>query len=183
MKKRLEKLMALRKGQAATEFLMTYGWAVLVVIIAIGAVAYFGVLNPSSALPEKCTFPISTSCVDHQVGGESITLMLLNGAGSDMVVSGLSASSTALGTGSLGCSCNTPAAGYPMDFMRSMTQQFVLDTPTAEPACDPAGAATACSFRETKRDKNRYNITVFYSWAMNPELTHQLTGELMARKP
>ena len=35
-----------KKGQAAIEFLMTWGWAVLVVLIAIGALAYFGVLSP-----------------------------------------------------------------------------------------------------------------------------------------
>ena len=36
------------------EFLMTYGWAILVVLIAIGALAYFGVLSPEKFLPEKC---------------------------------------------------------------------------------------------------------------------------------
>mgnify|MGYP001609022618 CR=1 FL=1 len=36
----------LRKGQAAMEFLMTYGWAILAAIIAIGVLAYFGVFSP-----------------------------------------------------------------------------------------------------------------------------------------
>ena len=36
------------------EFLMTYGWAILVVLVAIGALAYFGVLSPEKFLPEKC---------------------------------------------------------------------------------------------------------------------------------
>ena len=44
-----------KRGQAAMEFLMTYGWAILVVLIAIGALAYFGVLNPDRFLGEKCT--------------------------------------------------------------------------------------------------------------------------------
>ena len=38
------------------EFLMTYGWAILVVLAAIGALAYFGVLSPGNLLPEKTTF-------------------------------------------------------------------------------------------------------------------------------
>ena len=33
------------KGQAATEFLMTYGWAILAVIVIIGALAYFGAFS------------------------------------------------------------------------------------------------------------------------------------------
>lgn len=44
-----------KKAQAAMEFLMTYGWAILVVLIAIGALAYFGVLSPDKLLPDKCT--------------------------------------------------------------------------------------------------------------------------------
>lgn len=36
-----------KKGQAAMEFLMTYGWAILAAIVAIGVLAYFGVFNPS----------------------------------------------------------------------------------------------------------------------------------------
>ena len=35
-----------RKGQAAMEFLMTYGWAILAAVIAIGVLAYFGVFTP-----------------------------------------------------------------------------------------------------------------------------------------
>jgi hypothetical protein len=35
-----------KKGQAAMEFLMTYGWAILAAIIAIGVLAYFGAFNP-----------------------------------------------------------------------------------------------------------------------------------------
>lgn len=38
----------MRKGQAAIEFLMTYGWAILVVLAAIGALFYFGVLGPQT---------------------------------------------------------------------------------------------------------------------------------------
>jgi len=36
-----------KKGQndGAMEFLMTYGWAILVVLAAIGALAYFGILG------------------------------------------------------------------------------------------------------------------------------------------
>ena len=32
---------------------MTYGWAILVVLIAIGVLAYFGVLSPERFLPEN----------------------------------------------------------------------------------------------------------------------------------
>jgi hypothetical protein len=53
-----------KRAQAAMEFLMTYGWAILVVLAAIGALAYFGVLSPSNLLPEKCEFPSGLTCTE-----------------------------------------------------------------------------------------------------------------------
>lgn len=50
-----------KRGQAALEFLMTYGWAILVVLVAIGALTYFGV-RPASVLPEKCILQAGMTC-------------------------------------------------------------------------------------------------------------------------
>src|SRR3989338_6220967 len=57
----------MKRAQAATEFIMTYGWAILVVLAAIGALAYFGVLSPDKFLPERCTFPAGIDCIDKAV--------------------------------------------------------------------------------------------------------------------
>jgi len=73
--------MVQRKGQAAMEFLMTYGWAILVVLIAIGALAYFGVLNPERFLPEKCLIASGSGlfCDDYNaVSGAGITIRIKN---------------------------------------------------------------------------------------------------------
>ncbi len=56
-----------RKGQAAMEFLMTYGWAILVVLAAIAALAYFGVLSPGSMLPERTVFAAPVPNVDNAI--------------------------------------------------------------------------------------------------------------------
>ena len=40
-----------KRGQAAMEFLMTYGWAILAAITAIGVLAYFGVFSPGKYAP------------------------------------------------------------------------------------------------------------------------------------
>ncbi len=71
-----------RKGQAAMEFLMTYGWAILVVLIAIGALAYFGVLNPSRFLPESCTIGPGIGCDDFKIIADgTTTIRIRNGMG------------------------------------------------------------------------------------------------------
>ena len=57
-------MLFLKKSQAALEFLMTYGWAVLIVLVAIGALAYFGVLSPDRFFPQRCSFPAGISCLD-----------------------------------------------------------------------------------------------------------------------
>jgi len=55
-----------KKAQGALEFLMTYGWAFLVILIMIGALAYFGILNPTRFLPERCDFGTQVLCKKDQ---------------------------------------------------------------------------------------------------------------------
>ena len=75
----------MKRGQAALEFLMTYGWAILVVLAAIAALAYFGVLNPDRFLPEKCTLPSGLACLDYKASnGTSMTLIIQNSLGVDI---------------------------------------------------------------------------------------------------
>lgn len=78
-----------KKGQAAMEFLMTYGWAILVVLIAIGALAYFGVLNPSRFLPNSCTVSNQFACEtgDFLANSSGVTVILRNGRGVDTNIS------------------------------------------------------------------------------------------------
>ncbi|MFO7710856.1 MAG: hypothetical protein R6V53_03770 [Candidatus Woesearchaeota archaeon] len=70
-----------KKGQAAMEFLMTYGWAILVVLGAIAALAYFGVLSPQQFIPEKCTMPPGIACLDQTANTSHVQVVLKNGLG------------------------------------------------------------------------------------------------------
>ncbi|MBI4151049.1 hypothetical protein HY492_02905 [Candidatus Woesearchaeota archaeon] len=70
-----------KRGQAAMEFLMTYGWALLVVLAAIAALAYFGVLSPDRFLPEKCFLPSGTPCLDSTLTATTATLIIQNSLG------------------------------------------------------------------------------------------------------
>jgi len=76
----------MKKAQAAMEFLMTYGWAILVVLIAIIALAYFGVLNPGRYMPSSCILEPGLGCIDFKVDGETneIILVIRNGMGVDL---------------------------------------------------------------------------------------------------
>ena len=88
-----------RKGQAAMEFLMTYGWALLVVLVAIGALAFFGVLNPSQFLPSTCTITPGLHCEDFVVNSTGVTINVQNGLGegiTDVSVNAVGCTGTAL---------------------------------------------------------------------------------------
>lgn len=98
-----------KRGQAAMEFLMTYGWAILVVLAAIGALAYFGVLSPDRFLPEKCTLPSGFACLDFRTTTDAagvsngFLLVIQNSAGIDMrnITVNVTDSTTATTTGQI----------------------------------------------------------------------------------
>ncbi len=80
-----------KKGQAAMEFLMTYGWAILVVLAAIAALAYFGVLSPSNLLPErtifKAPFGNTENAYIHKVGSNvRVDIPFINNFGSSVTL-------------------------------------------------------------------------------------------------
>ena len=71
-----------KKSQAAVEFLLTYGWAILAALVALGALVYFGVTNPAKTLPDKCTFSNDFNCQDFYVTVPSnVSIRLTNGLG------------------------------------------------------------------------------------------------------
>ncbi|MEK6949795.1 MAG: hypothetical protein AABX34_06235 [Nanoarchaeota archaeon] len=81
----------MRKSQAALEFLTTYSWAFLVIIIMVGALAYFGVLSPSKLLPDRCNFGSEVGCnkdfmVVNNVNDNTLTLRLENDFGGPVTV-------------------------------------------------------------------------------------------------
>jgi uncharacterized protein (UPF0333 family) len=76
-----------KKGQAAMEFLMTYGWAILAAVIVIGVLAYFGVFSPSTYVPNSCMVSAPFGCnagVASATNG--VTLEIRNGAGEPLNV-------------------------------------------------------------------------------------------------
>lgn len=94
------------KAQAALEFLTTYGWAFLVILIMIGTLAYFGILNPSKILPNRCNFGAEFQCLDYQIASSGFKMRLKNNVGEAIDISSIS-----LGTESATAyTCTTPPA-------------------------------------------------------------------------
>lgn len=81
-----------KKSQAALEFLTTYGWAFLVILIMIGTLAYFGILKPSRILPNRCTVSPEFQCIDHQISATANTfkMRLKNNVGEPITIQSIS---------------------------------------------------------------------------------------------
>ncbi len=67
-----------KKGQAAMEFLMTYGWAILIVLIALGALFFLGVFEGRTA--NTCIVGAPLTCTDVLAAGTAKTITLVAGA-------------------------------------------------------------------------------------------------------
>ena len=144
----------MKKAQAAMEFLMTYGWAILVVLLAIAALAYFGVLNPGNLMPSRCTFSgAGLSCIESKVDGTTgnITLIIQNGKGED-----LNSINVSIGGA---CSGWTAGDGALLDTEK---ETFIID-------CD--SNLTSSKFKED----------ILIQYTSENGIDHTLTGELSTR--
>ncbi|MFH1285165.1 MAG: hypothetical protein ABIH99_01140 [Candidatus Micrarchaeota archaeon] len=82
--------MVFKRGQAAMEYLMTYGWAILVIIIVLAGLMYLGVFNIGERLPERCDFPQGFQCTNQIVTGSTgaLTFNLINAQQKKVTLSG-----------------------------------------------------------------------------------------------
>ena len=118
-----------KKGQAALEFLLTYSWAILVVIVIIGALAYFGVLNPENFIPERCTLSAGISCDDFVYDSNTFELQFTNAFGRSIEISSITLTSPT-GLPNTGV-CSWPGADQVLS--NGATDAFTLDTGDCDP--------------------------------------------------
>ncbi|MEK6847353.1 MAG: hypothetical protein AABY16_04250 [Nanoarchaeota archaeon] len=76
-----------KRGQAAMEFLMTYGWAILAAIVAIGVLAYFGVFSPGKLAGSSAIVNNPFYANSWQVTTANVNLEMTNNGGDTLVVS------------------------------------------------------------------------------------------------
>ena len=69
-----------KKGQGALEYLMTYGWALLVIVVVGAALFALGVLNPTTYTQKSCRGFNFFQYQDQQLTPTKLTMQILNGA-------------------------------------------------------------------------------------------------------
>ena len=68
-----------KRGQAAIEFLTTYGWAILILIIVIAAIGALGVFSPKA--PNKCDATSPIFCSDIKLDTNGVITLSLTASG------------------------------------------------------------------------------------------------------
>lgn len=76
------------------EYLMTYGWALVALVVVIGAIMATGVFNPSYLIAEECTLQPDLSCTGHLLhidegGTPQLEFRISNGLGYDIRLTGV----------------------------------------------------------------------------------------------
>jgi hypothetical protein len=72
------------------EFLMTYGWAILIMLVVIAVLFYLGVFSPSTSVPKICTLPAGLACYDYSIDLDgNLNLDLGQALGRDITVTGV----------------------------------------------------------------------------------------------
>ena len=164
-----------KRGQAALEFLMTYGWAILVVLVVIGALAYFGVLNPNILVPEKCTMATGLSCKDYKISGSSVFLYFENGMGKTIEVTNVSVLNP---QDSLPI-CTDDAKGDDSGTTITLNGTSGNEVPIVNGG-GTNFSISGCTFTNAGR-KEKVNLEVTYYFAdSTSDFSHVVTGELLA---
>ncbi|MGC8851253.1 MAG: hypothetical protein ACP5O3_03450 [Candidatus Micrarchaeia archaeon] len=71
-----------RKGQSALEYLVTYGWAILVIVIIAAVLWYFGVFNPNKwTVDKQCGGFSGLQCIDYTASESAGTASIVLGNG------------------------------------------------------------------------------------------------------
>ena len=79
-----------RKSQAALEYITTYAMAFAILVIMLGAISYYSLLDFEKYLPEKCAFSSQFRCVDYSLGSGAIKVKLLNNIKANIKISEIS---------------------------------------------------------------------------------------------
>lgn len=120
-----------RRGQAAIEFLVTYGWAIMAAMLVIGALTYFGITNPATSLPDKCIFSNAFECKDFLITNVTANIKVINTAG-QTVYGPITALLTDTGAAAT-CTTNSSGTMFPASLEPEAEMEVVCRNPPGSP--------------------------------------------------
>lgn len=155
----------MKRGQAAFEFMFTYGWAFILILSVVGILTYFQT-SPSKSLPERCTFSTEVTCNAWQItnagGVGTLNLRLTNSIGDNVTLLDDSITILRNGGGDLGCD-PLLAGGAQMQWGAGETQTFTLSN------CGNMGG-----YQVGQKEK----VKVIIRYHKDPSFPHEVYGDI-----
>ena len=156
-------------AQASLEFLTTYAWAFILILITIAAIAYFGTLNPKKFLPDKCVFTTDIQCKDFKISETELRMLLRNNAGQAIKIQSISL--TTDNDVALTCTTSPGIIGGASDWENAKTLDLIFNGCSA--------SFTANGIKAGKKEKVLVKIN-YYNAKSTPEYVHTAEGEISA---
>jgi hypothetical protein len=156
-----------RHGQAALEYLITYGWGFLVIIIVVGALAYFGLFSPSRYIPSRCDFGTQLECADYKLDSSAgrIYVQFRNNFGDDIRVTAVYLFDDAAAKTCPGGSCSAPSSNFVIG--KGNVSGVITLTPSSIALLNEG-------------DKVSVPMTITFQRASPAGPLHNVTGEIFA---
>ena len=154
-----------RRGQAAIEFLVTYGWAIMAAMLVIGALTYFGITNPATSLPDKCIFANAFECKDFMITPSEVQLKLTNVAGQTVYGLGSIASPEPIAANLTDNNAVCTITGSPTFLEPEDEMEVVCNNPPGSPfnTGEKAKIKVTIIYRKTPSGYNQVSLGEVYS--------------------
>lgn len=59
------------RGQSAIEFLMSYGWAIMIMLTVVAIMFYVGIFSPRTVSPNACVLPAGFACYGYKISSDA----------------------------------------------------------------------------------------------------------------
>jgi len=139
------------------EFLMTYGWAILIMLVVIAVLFYLGILNPRGVAPNALAFPAGFTAYDYQLDSSArLYLDLGQATGDDITIISIRCARTAGG--------DSPSGYSPVTSLIPNGEHAIVANGIQ---CEDA----AGTFYKGK-------VTVYYTKEGTPTFVHKVVGDL-----
>lgn len=156
----------MKLGQTAFEFVTTYGWMLLILIIVLGILLYMGVLTPPA--PPSCIFPANFVCRGWKLTTDgNLTLDLYQNTGHPIVVRGVNCTKASVET--------SPTLSSVYVFIKNNDHELVANGTNIQ-CLDEVGDAAVGSIGSTYKGK----LLIYYV-ENDTGVPHLVVGSITAR--
>lgn len=154
----------MKQAQAALEFLTTYGWALLIIVVVIAAILYYGVGNVRNSIPESCQFdaPGLTCGSTYAIANGSFAFEITNNFGKTINITKVI------------CQFSTTENALIFKDPNPLDQS-ILPGKTAVIFCDSAFLPVNLSLNE----KNLFKTKIIYVFDEQEPISKLVNGELV----